>query len=303
MKTLAKLVTGSHLYGTNVEGSDIDQKAVFLPDLDSLLLNKIFRNSVSKLGDDDFERIPVNRFVFDMVNGQTYALELAFHPDLDLSTDFGKLVVDLRENALTDDVSSMVGYCVAQSAKYCEKGNRLNAVKNILALLKTKSGKLGDHYDSMRELEVNSKYLSFTEDETHKHLIVTGKKFPFSLSVDETAERLDTMKKKYGSRAVEASNFSGADMKALMHAVRVLYQAKEILTDRKLTLPFTGERQQFLLDIRNGKVPFEVIQSTLDKETEIVMELRNKATFQERALAKEKAEKLLLKFLYKQYGL
>ena len=41
MNKIVELIHGSHLYGLNREGSDIDKKGCFLPTLTDLVLKKV----------------------------------------------------------------------------------------------------------------------------------------------------------------------------------------------------------------------------------------------------------------------
>ena len=88
---LFSTLTGSHLYGTNTPTSDLDRKVIVLPSLDDLLLCKKITNkvkqtgavqvdnqTVDKSGRTDEEQLPLQVFARDFLEGQTYALEMAF---------------------------------------------------------------------------------------------------------------------------------------------------------------------------------------------------------------------------------
>jgi len=90
---LTAITYGSHLYGTNSETSDHDFKAVYLPELQDLLLCKSlgvkryrFDKDGNTIGDGDTmpadgyeaEHTPVQKFVRDFLGGQTYAVETVF---------------------------------------------------------------------------------------------------------------------------------------------------------------------------------------------------------------------------------
>lgn len=87
MRPLFSTLYGSYLYGTNTPTSDLDRKIIVLPTLDELLLCKKVTNKVKRRGDHDGvdksavldeEQIPLQVFARDFLEGQTYALELAF---------------------------------------------------------------------------------------------------------------------------------------------------------------------------------------------------------------------------------
>src|SRR6478609_1788353 len=99
--------TGSRLYGTDTPESDYDFKAIVLPALDDLLLNKKLTNRKEKpeghgpqdkmtAGGTETEYLPLQVFLDDFFSGQTYALEIAFavsqgfHTSYDWSPSTGK---------------------------------------------------------------------------------------------------------------------------------------------------------------------------------------------------------------------
>jgi hypothetical protein len=156
---LFRVPFGSHLYGTAGPTSDYDYKAVVLPKLDDLLLNK--KISIRKerpdhlkdgdkmlSGETETEYIPLQVFFDDFFNGQTYALEVAFavvqglhdvpEHDGDKSEHFKyqqRLMADLVQQFLTSNVKKMVGYAVTQSQMYGVKTERFTSLKTFLNIV------------------------------------------------------------------------------------------------------------------------------------------------------------------------
>ncbi len=166
--TLFSVLTGSHLYGNASPTSDFDYKAVCLPPLDELLLNTKMTNRKEKpvgvgpggkmaAGESETEYLPIQVFMDDFFNGQTYALEVAFavyqndepslsdsgmvvfNPKLPLSTCIlvRDIVEDLIELYLTKSVKKMVGYAVSQSKMYGLKTERFTALVATSEAVKT----------------------------------------------------------------------------------------------------------------------------------------------------------------------
>jgi hypothetical protein len=160
---------GSRLYGTQTPTSDIDWKHVVLPDLDHLLLGRGVDNKVKKTNteknvrngadDVDEEFIPLQVFAKHFMEGQTYALEMAFaiegshaHQQFwtfnlsDFSAEqepyrfdlcdhmFTEFVFELRNQFLTSNVKAMMGYVVNQANLYSFKGERLNVTRELKEL-------------------------------------------------------------------------------------------------------------------------------------------------------------------------
>lgn len=87
----------------------------------------------------------------------------------------------------------------------------------------------------------------------------------FNNTVKEAAKIYTAIYENYGDRARKAKNNEGIDWKALSHAVRVGYEAIELLTTGKITFPFTGERREHLLDIKLGRLPYQVIAEEIER--------------------------------------
>ena len=156
---------GSKLYGTSTPKSDTDDKVIYIPSLDSLLLgqkSKIFKIRLDATGNKvpdmidgkackmpdngvETEYIPIQTFVRHFVRGQTYALEVAHaylsfgppKPGLLYTSerptyDFVKELVARFTNA---EVHSMVGFAAKQTMDYVMRGGRMNKAQAILDVL------------------------------------------------------------------------------------------------------------------------------------------------------------------------
>lgn len=146
---LYETLFGSHLYGTNTPTSDLDIKRVVLPSLDHVLLGKPLVNKVRKtnkaknvrntVDDVDQEDIPLQVFIRDFVEGQTYAIELAFGigspVTRSFNSEFYALVKELRTEFLTSNIKAMMGYVFNQANIYSFKGERLNCAREFRELL------------------------------------------------------------------------------------------------------------------------------------------------------------------------
>src|SRR5271157_2765157 len=164
--TLFTVLTGSHLYGNAGSTSDFDYKAVCVPPLDDLLLNNKMVNRKEKpvgvgpggkmeAGETETEYLPIQVFLDDFFNGQTYALEVAFavaqnKPALsdrnmvvfNETLGLGDLVMvremveDLIDQFLTKSVKKMVGYAVSQSKLYGLKTDRYASLNKVSEIVK-----------------------------------------------------------------------------------------------------------------------------------------------------------------------
>lgn len=169
---LFRVLTGSRLYGTATESSDYDYKAVCLPSLADVLLNKKLVNKKERPegvsdsdkmleGGTETKYLPLQVFFDDFYAGQTYALELAFAVSQGLHEVPGvngqrdnsfkyqqKLMQELLEKFLTGNVKKMVGYAVSQSKLYGLKTQRFETLTRLVTKVENHFKQLpGDEED------------------------------------------------------------------------------------------------------------------------------------------------------------
>lgn len=301
---------GSHLYGTNTPASDLDIKRIVLPSLDDLIMCKQVSNKVKKTNtvkhtknsaeDVDQEDIPLQVFIKDFAEGQTYALELAFsidgmhaHQQFHLSDDtvvmsvlaqnnpFYKLVKQLRAEFLTSNVKAMMGYVFNQANLYSFKGERLNCAREFEFLLygaheyyKDDKITIGDVVSApiwrerLAKLEAKyPKYIRLDQydiggERMRPCIILLEKTFPFTNLLEHSIGVLRTIIDKYGSRA-DAASQDNVDWKATMHAVRIIDEGLELLEHKTITLPRPPADVVRLLQIKRGELPIEPIKDEL----------------------------------------
>lgn len=74
----------------------------------------------------------------------------------------------------------------------------------------------------------------------------------------EKKEELDLLWEAY--RQAESSE--GIDWKALMHAVRILHEAHELLLYHQITFP--RSESELLLRIRKGELPYQLVDEVIE---------------------------------------
>jgi len=296
-KLLLETLFGSHMYGTNTPTSDLDIKSVVLPSLDHLLLAKRVENKVSKTNtkantrnsadDVDREFIPLQVFARDFIEGQTYAIELAFAADKHhamqrAAPQFVEFVVQLRTKFLTSNVKAMMGYVFNQANIYSFKGERLNCARDFHELIVA-----ADLYyksdDTKLEILVTApawvkhvndlvlkypKYFAVGEYDSNGQGLMKGcfklleKILPFNITLVHAMQVVAGLIKSYGDRANSASE-SNVDWKAMMHAVRIVNEGLELLEHQTVTLPRPDDEVKYLLSIKRGEVPLEQVKNEL----------------------------------------
>jgi hypothetical protein len=287
MNLVVEMRFGSHLYGTATPQSDLDYKAVYLPDARDILLQRVQptlalfpakdpgdRNAP---GDVDREIFSLQRYLELLAEGQTIALDMLFAPDSAMTMEPAPLWRDIQANAqrlVTRRASAFLRYCRQQANKYGLKGSRVAAARQAVAVLAAAEATYGSAARlSAAETEVTafaatSEHTTLVDLPTPggqlvRHLEVCGKKMPFTSSVKSAREMAARMVDEYGERALQAERNDGIDWKALSHAVRVGREAVEVFTTGRITFPLPCAAE--LLAIKRGEVPYEAVAATIEQ--------------------------------------
>jgi hypothetical protein len=349
MKKLFSCQYGSRLYGTQTPTSDVDWKHIVLPDINDLLLCKKIENKVKKTNtlantrngadDVDEEFIPLQVFARHFVEGQTYAIELAFAIDgyhaeqkiydprgqvttyipfrgegspmvairdavfeeTDYETPlFIDFVHELRTKFLTSNIKAMMGYVVNQASLYSFKGERLNATRELSQLinsLKEDDSLLDEEKATLFNCYTGTQYFRDTSEALARKFpkyfrkdeydigggvmkpcfVILEKTLPFTNSISQTKKVLYALESKYGSRA-DAASESNVDWKATMHAMRIVDEGLQLLSENKLEFPFKPDYVAHLLSIRRGELQLDPIKEELSVKLDKLKELEKTTT-------------------------
>lgn len=290
MRELVRVVFGSHLFGTSTPTSDRDFKAVHLDKINTLFLKRskdVIMNVRSKASgekntadDIDFESFELNKYISMICDGQTVALDMLFAPEefqVNTSPEW-KLLVKRKELFITKKAEKFVGYCKQQANKYGVKGTRLAAAK----LAEEFFTQLNQQHPTEKLKDVEMQIVAFVAKESNEFIKIippNGKQAEMMIEIcnrgcqwgNTTKAALDLCRRiiaTYGDRAEEAESNNGNDWKALSHAVRIGEEAIELLSTGFVTLP--RPNAQYLLDIKTGKVEYEIVSAQIEQLLEKV---------------------------------
>lgn len=276
---------GSHLYGTATPASDRDWKAVRLPSVSEILLQRVkltitdntkADTSVKNAAADvDRETWALHQFFRLVGEGQTVAMDALF------STPFAWVreptqvwheIVANRHRLVSSKAASFLGYCRSQANKYGIKGSRMGAAEVVAGLLESllaahKSAKLAEVGPEIERVLAGAEHVEFVEIPTPsggtiRHLSVCGRKAPYTSSLKSATEMFVRLFDQYGERARAAKNHEGIDWKALSHAVRVGRQALELLATGHVTFP--RPEAQHLVAIKTGALAYAPVAEEIE---------------------------------------
>lgn len=295
MDLIVEMRFGSHLYGTNGPDSDLDFKAVYIPEARDILLQRV-RGSVSQKtdhgfgrknapGEEDREAYSLDRYLSLLAGGQTVALDMLFAPEAMMMrppAPLWRTIVAHRDRLVTRKAMGFVRYCEQQANKYGIKGSRVASARagcRLLAGLETQYGgaaKLGD---------AEAELVAFCAVTDHaamraaarpggivqpgsmmqpvRHLVLCGKAMPLTSSIKNARQIAERMLDAYGDRARQAAGEAGVDWKALSHAVRVGSQALELFQTGRIVFPLVNAAE--ILAIKRGQQSYEAVAAEIER--------------------------------------
>ncbi len=290
MKVLVKMISGSHLYGTNTENSDTDYKGIYLPEMEDCILGKVKQtinqstgnNGTKNTKDDiDNEYYSIQHFIKLATTGETIAIDMLHTPDKFIleQTDVWKHIRDNRSMFYSKNMKAFVGYARNQAKRYSVKGERLQLVEDILKYLQqlNEMDKLGNHFIKLISIGAT---LTGRDEFGNKFIDVNGRMFSETITVKYAKQKIQNLIDNYGHRARKAKEAFGVDWKAISHAIRVVLEIREILTTNDLIFPLADA--MYITDIKLGKYKVEDVLEYLDSNIHQVEILTSKSNLPEK---------------------
>lgn len=289
-REIVRMKFGSHLYGTNTPKSDTDIKAVHIPDPKQIILgsarvvvssstgNNFDKNSAE---DIDSESFTLQHFLKLLMDGQTVCLDMLYAPDhmIEYMTEEWQFIRNHRQQFLSKQCQSFLGYCKQQANKYGIKGSRVAAVRAVVNRLDEilDSGEWSNQTkvevfeweDFVRKHE-HTEIVNIANQQGNelRHLSVCNRKVPFTANIKQAREIYGKLLDQYGQRAVQAESNEGVDWKALSHAVRVGRQAIDVLSGRDIIFPLPYA--DHLLKIKTGQLDYAIVSEEIEQLLEQV---------------------------------
>lgn len=254
---------GSHLYGLDREGSDIDIKAIYLPTLDELIMGKALKtyNVKNEELNIEVEIKSLSSFVRSCQTADTNCIDLLHTPDemIIFCTEMWECLVKERKELYAKNMKGIVGYIKVHTHKYTNKLERLAEMKSLLEITNTilvadKKATVKSVAESSEVTDAKYQYIQsvvLVRDGEQQYLEVCGKKYIYTWSAEDLSHKLLFEIARYGKRSKDGLD-KGLDTKSLSHALRVLLQLKEIVKERELTFPLRDA--EFVKAVKLGEI-------------------------------------------------
>lgn len=288
-RPIVRIKFGSHLYGTNTPASDTDYKSVHMPEARDILLQRVPNEIVvggrdkaegerNTAADVDDKSYSLQKFLALAAEGQTLAIDMLFAPPemIDTTSAYWSYIVANRHKLISRKSAAFLGYCRQQANKYGIKGSRVAAAQVAANMFNgivdhgAGNRKVGDWKGALEQLcREHPEHMSIVEQaigssgQLGLFFDCCGRKVAFTAPCKQAAEIFSRIYENYGDRARLAQSNEGVDWKALSHAVRVGYEAIELLTTGYVTLPLP--RADYIKDIKLGKLSYEEVSEKIEE--------------------------------------
>lgn len=262
MKTILKIKSGSHLYGTSTPTSDEDFLGIFIPDekyyygLENI--KELEQNTVS-IGADgkntseaiDCKLYELRHYCRLAMGNNPNMLEMVFVDDNNVVEVTPEWQL-LRDNAHLFPwqwcVNRYFGYAMSQEKKMTLKLQNRDALQWAMNWLKKEDPKsrVLDSYD-----------WKFIKREWNDHFKVWDVMFPVTCTVHKAMTQYIWVRLQQASWRKEMREKFGYDTKFASHLVRLLLQAEQLLETWKLTFPIP--QAKLVTDIKTWNYSLEEV--------------------------------------------
>lgn len=250
---------GSHAYGTNVEGSDVDLRGCALNSKEEILTNKNFEQFVNE--DTDTTIYAFNKLITLLTNVNPNTVEmLGCKPEHYLYiSPIGQELLDNRHLFLSKKcIHSFGGYANAQLRRLDNKAMRLTSQseqeQHILNSIKNAAYSFKEQYFEHDEDSIKL-YIDKSNQEEYDTEIFMDVNFTHYPLRDYKGmwSVMNNIVKEYGkigkrnSHAIEHNKLG----KHMMHLVRLYLMCLDILNEGEI-ITYREKDHDFLMSIRNG---------------------------------------------------
>lgn len=291
LDSIVRMEFGSVVYGTTVPSSDVDINGIYIPEARDIIMGSVKEsiNYNTKQGtttkntadDRDEKYYSLKKYINLLLEGQTVAIDMLFVPKnhhIDSEGFVWREIISNKDKFLYSGYSSFVGYCRTQANKYGIKGSRMNAVKDTIEFLTHLISISGNTHERLSRYEfqiqewtknLNNEFVlvemlqNAQKTILEPYLQVCNRKVPFHSTIKYAIQVYHKIYDEYGHRAKLAQSNEGIDWKALMHAVRIANQAKELLLTHQIVFP--RPEAESLLKIRKGELPYQEVAEMIEQ--------------------------------------
>jgi hypothetical protein len=219
--------------------------------------------------------------------GDFNMVEMLFSPrdKILVTSDIYEDLRQVRDSIIINDISSFLGFIKKEYKRYGVDKNHYGIQVKFLDFLKglqkkTYHDTLKDHWSEILEYSKSEdSYVKISS--THNvnkelsAIVIAKRMFQDTVHVQYVVEAIEYNLTRYGHRRISMA-FAGVEFKGLYHAMRLIFEAEELLTTGHLSFPFDEERHKFLKIIKEGEIDPDLLFESIDKGIERLHVLERK---------------------------
>lgn len=293
-KILFLCKAGSHFFNLNTSNSDTDYKGIYLPSPKEFYEGESRRRfyekktqNVGKNNKDDFDLYlySLTQFYDLLGKGDFNCMELLFCPKNKIiqSSEYYQNLVNMRESLLVNDISSFLGFIKKEYRRYGVNINHYGEQLNLLNYLKTypQNLRLSNIWENLKKYSKNNTFIKFTVSETGKKgnyipsIKIAQRLYQNTVKIEYVVNAIENRLNSYGHRQKNMA-INGKEYKGLYHALRLIYEANDLLSVGKFKIPFDEDRHNILLSIKKGEVEQDWLFNLIDSEIDSLQNIENK---------------------------
>lgn len=309
-KVIFSCISGSHLYGTNDENSDIDTRGVFIAP-EKYIYG--FLNRVEQIQDNENDvcYFELKKFLQLSLNANPNILELLFVPELmwkDYNEDW-ELIVSNRSSFLSRKAKhTFLGYAYSQFLRIKNhrkwllnppkkkperkdfdlpnkpiSNSAIGAFNSLLINYLQKVYVYHPMISKLSEMEETKDFNSIinrtdVQIESLQEILPLDTNIIFLLQREKeyrnaliSWESYLKWKANRNPKRQELEEKFGYDTKHAMHLVRLIFQVKELFETGTMTFP--RPEVDYLIDVKNGKFKYDFLEEFINREEENISKL------------------------------
>jgi uncharacterized protein len=274
---ILKVLTGSHLYGTDTVNSDKDYVGIFIPPKDYMLGLKTCEQVESRTNstgsgrrntkdDTDMTIYSLPKFIKLAIQNNPNIVEIFFAPESNIvyCNEFGRKLLDSYQLFISKKVKhTFLGYAHAQKEKLFTKKDRLDALHKTL--------------DFIVDVQVNSVSGLLEQPLQVKGKYGVYKTYEKGTQLNFIENDLITLLDEYGLRTKMIQEH-GYDLKFASHLIRLLSESIEFLETGKLTLPL--REVSLIRDIKEGLCDLQYVKELTEHYEKLIEDVDCKSQLQ-----------------------
>lgn len=318
-KILFLYKAGSHFFDLNTEHSDLDYRGVYLPAVEEFKGENRRKQFERKTNDKkhtqnsnedvDFLLFSFTKVLELLKGGDFNVMEMLFTPEDKILIDspLMKELRNFRENLMVNDVSAFLGFIKKEYVRYGVNINHYGVQENLLTFLKETAGrqpkgsatKLKDIWSELKKYAKDNNMIVFTTSLTGNSveiptIKVAQRLYQWTVKISYVIDALEYKLETYGHRQQRMAE-TGKEYKGLYHALRLIYEARDLYDYGKFELPFSKDRLETLMAIKTAEMPQEEVHRLIDEGIDDIY-AREKTTKLNKNRVGDKIDRMLFNY-------